>query len=54
MKGANVSLELGHQVDPQWGEAIELSGIVVKIIDGKFIYSGEIWEGRKVTWGHLL
>ena len=50
-EGVNISLELGHHVDSQWGEPIMISGIVVKTFDGKFTYSGGIWDGRQGDMG---
>ncbi|MDP7585632.1 MAG: M81 family metallopeptidase [Verrucomicrobiota bacterium] len=48
--GQGVRLRLGHQLDTQWGEPIEVEGVVVKMSDGEFVYRGGIWDGRS---GHM-
>ncbi|MDA1312943.1 MAG: M81 family metallopeptidase [Acidobacteria bacterium] len=45
-KGTAVTLTLGHKVDPRWGKPIELSGVVESLADGRFTYTGGIWEGQ--------
>ena len=44
--GAEVCLTLGHQIDPRWGNAIDVTGRVVNLTDGQFEYQGGIWDGR--------
>lgn len=44
--GAEVHLTPGHQVDPRWGNPIQLTGQVVNLTDGRFRYQGGIWDGR--------
>ena len=48
--GADVSLELGHHLDPQWGQPIHVTGRVESLGDGRFQYSGGIWEQ---TWASM-
>jgi microcystin degradation protein MlrC len=48
--GAAVTLSLGHQLDRRWGEPITVSGRVAWLGDGRFRYTGGIWEGQE---GHL-
>lgn len=48
--GARVTLCLGHQVDPQWGDPVEVSGIVAALGDGIFQYEGGIWNDQD---GHM-
>jgi len=43
--GAEVTIRLGHQLDPRWGEAITVTGTVEALTDGDFVYEGGIWEG---------
>ena len=43
--GAQVTLRLGHQLDPRWGEPILVTGTVEALTDGEFVYEGGIWEG---------
>ena len=49
--GADVSPELGHQLDPQWGRPIPVTGRVERLGDGRFQYSGGIWEQTWATMG---
>ncbi len=44
-EGATVSLSLGFHHDPVWGTPIEIAGEVVRLTDGRFLYSGGIWGG---------
>jgi microcystin degradation protein MlrC len=48
--GSEVSLTLGHKLDPRWGEPLALTARVVRLGDGRFQYTGGIWEGR---WGQM-
>ena len=48
--GQNISLALGHKLDPQWGNAITVSGRIEKLGNGRFIYAGGIWDGQ---WGDM-
>lgn len=43
--GATVEVDLGHKVDPRWGEPIRVKGRVSGIGDGQFDYSGGIFAG---------
>ena len=49
--GAAVTLRLGHKVDPRWGSPVEVPGVVEKLTDGRFIYTGGIWEGQSGEMG---
>ena len=49
--GAAVTLRLGHKVDPRWGSPMEVSGVVEKLTDGRFVYTGGIWEGQSGEMG---
>ncbi|HVW39000.1 MAG TPA: MlrC C-terminal domain-containing protein, partial [Pirellulales bacterium] len=49
--GARVELELGHQLDPRWGQPLKIAGEVTRLSDGRFKYSGGIWEGRHGEMG---
>ena len=42
--GSEININLGHQVDTQWGKPINLDIKIEKITDGKFIYNGGIWD----------
>ena len=49
--GARVELELGHQLDPRWGRPIKIAGEVTRLSDGRFTYSGGIWQGQHGEMG---
>jgi microcystin degradation protein MlrC len=42
---AELTLTLGHKLDPTWGRPITVTGKVARLSDGRFRYSGGIWEG---------
>jgi microcystin degradation protein MlrC len=44
--GSRLRVQLGHRVDPRWGTPVEVSGEVIRLTDGKFRYSGGIWDGQ--------
>lgn len=44
--GSRLRIQLGHRVDPRWGSPAEVSGEVMRLTDGKFRYSGGIWDGQ--------
>ena len=48
--GAEVSLLLGHKLDPQWGTSLQITGRVAHISDGRFQYTGGILGG---TWASM-
>ena len=43
-EGSELEILLGHQVDKQWGDPVEIKVKIEKITDGKFIYNGGIWD----------
>ena len=49
--GAELTLDLGHKLDPVWGTPILLTGKVIGLSDGRFQYSGGILGGRWATMG---
>ncbi|MCC6590249.1 MAG: M81 family metallopeptidase [Bryobacterales bacterium] len=44
-EGEDIALRLGHKLDPRWGEPLEVTAQIEQLTDGKFVYSGGIWEG---------
>lgn len=50
-EGAEVTVLLGHQLDPKWGEPLEVTGSVLTLSDGQFTYRGGIWEGCRGEMG---
>ena len=49
-QGKEIRVELGHKLDPQWGQPIAVNGLVGTLSDGRFRYSGGIWGGQ---WGAM-
>lgn len=43
--GREISLSLGHKLDPRWGKPITINGRVDRLGDGRFTYTGGIWDG---------
>ena len=48
--GSELTLTLGHRVDPRWGRPLSVTGKIEKLTDGNFLYSGGIWSGQ---WGKM-
>jgi len=48
--GRDVSVELGHKVDPIWGTPTTITGRVLRATDGRFQYTGGILGG---TWASM-
>ena len=42
--GSKININLGHQVDTQWGDPLNLNIKIEKITDGRFTYNGGIWD----------
>ena len=42
--GKEIKIFLGHQIDKQWGDPVEIEVKIEKITDGKFVYNGGIWD----------
>ena len=49
--GAQVTVTLGHQLDPRWGQPITVTGQVTHVSDGRFRYVGGIWDGTEGNMG---
>jgi microcystin degradation protein MlrC len=49
--GCEVSVSLGHKLDPIWGQPIHVTGKVKRISDGRFQYTGGILGGTWATMG---
>lgn len=50
-QGKEIRLELGHKLDPQWGQPITVKGLVAALSDGRFRYCGGIWGGQRGEMG---
>ena len=48
--GHKITLHLGHKLDPKWGKPLEVTGEILTLSDGRFQYSGGVWEGQ---WGNM-
>ena len=49
--GNRVSLSLGYQIDPSWGNPIRVEGIVRHLLDGDFVYTGGVYGGTRTSMG---
>lgn len=49
--GLDVTIEVGHRVDPQWGKPIRVTGRVLRSSDGQFTYTGGIFGGTVGSMG---
>jgi microcystin degradation protein MlrC len=50
-EGAEVTLEVGHRVDPRWGKPAKITGRVERLSDGRFRYTGGIFGGIEASMG---
>ena len=49
--GATLSLELGYQVDPSWGQPLKVTGRIRHVLDGDFIFTGGAYGGTTAHMG---
>ncbi len=49
--GREVTLDLGHKLDPRWGEPLHVTGRVLRMVAGEFRYTGGILGGSIATMG---
>ena len=49
--GARLTFALGHQLDPKWGQPVEVEGVVQTLSDGQFRYEGGIWDNVEGDMG---
>lgn len=49
--GREVTIDLGHRLDPRWGKPLRLNGKVLRRSDGRFTYRGGILGGTTATMG---
>ena len=49
--GQEITVALGHRLDPRWGESVTVTGIVTRLSDGRFRYIGGIWDGVEGNMG---
>jgi microcystin degradation protein MlrC len=49
--GADLTLAVGHKLDPRWGDPVTLTVRLMRLTDGCFRYTGGIWEGQQVHMG---
>lgn len=50
-EGATIELSLGHKLDPKWGKPLQVNGKVLRTSDGRFRYSGGVWNGTEGNMG---
>jgi microcystin degradation protein MlrC len=49
--GARLTTCLGHKHDRTWGTPITVTGRVARLTDGRFRYSGGMWNGMEADMG---
>ena len=49
--GQEVTVALGHQLDPRWGKPVTVTGTVTRLSDGRFRYIGGIWDDVEGNMG---
>jgi microcystin degradation protein MlrC len=49
--GREVTLRLGHKLDPRWGTPVSVRGKVRRVFEGRFRYTGGILGGSSATMG---
>ena len=49
--GRRISMKIGHSLDPRWGDPLEIEATIERIGNGRFRYSGGIWEGQMGEMG---
>lgn len=50
-EGAELSLAIGHKLDPRWGSTRTFTGRVERLSNGNFVYTGGQWDGRHEHMG---
>ena len=49
--GREVTVALGHRLDPRWGKPVTVTGTVTQLSDGRFRYIGGIWDDVEGNMG---
>jgi len=49
--GAELTIPLGHKLDPRWGTSRDFTGIVDSLHEGEFVFTGGQWEGHREQMG---
>ncbi len=49
--GKQVTVAVGHQCDPRWGQPMTVTGVVTRLSDGRFRYMGGVWNGVEGDMG---
>ena len=49
--GQEVTVALGHRLDPRWGKPVTVTGTVTRLTDGRFRYIGGIWDNVEGNMG---
>ena len=48
--GSQIELHVGAEIDKKWGPPVKISGTVLKVSDGNYMYQGGVWDGAS---GHM-
>ncbi|MSS70860.1 MAG: M81 family peptidase [Candidatus Latescibacteria bacterium] len=49
--GREITVPLGHRLDPRWGQPVTVTGRVTRLSDGRFRYTGGIWSDVEGNMG---
>ena len=49
--GQEITVALGHRLDPRWGKPVAVTGTVTRLSDGRFRYIGGIWDSVEGNMG---
>jgi microcystin degradation protein MlrC len=49
--GAEIEIEIGHKLDPKWGEPLRVQARVLRLGAGRFTYAGGNWDGVEADMG---
>ncbi len=52
--GSRFSVEVGHRLDPQWGDSLSVEAVLRRKSEGRFRYRGGILGGTEVSMGRSL
>lgn len=49
--GSEITVDLGHHIDPTWGTPVRITGTVKRLSDGRFRYRGGVWDAQEGNMG---
>ena len=49
--GQTIRLDLGYNIDPTWGQPLQVTGVVRLLSEGRFLYTGGLYGGAWASMG---